>query len=70
MLLKQLAPGAVPQLGRSRGGADDVREENRREDAVRLGLPRLPFDNLFLEAFELGKEPVGVADLRGEVTPG
>ena len=33
--LEQLAPGAIAELGGPLGRADDVREEHRRQNAVR-----------------------------------
>src|SRR6266566_9397837 len=69
MPLQQLAPGAVAQLGGARRGLDDVREENSREDPVRLGLPRLLFLNLLQEALQLGEEPVRIAQLRCKIAP-
>ena len=36
MVAEQRSPAAVAQLGGMLGGRDDVREENRREDAVGL----------------------------------
>jgi len=69
MLLQYSAPGAVAQLDRPRGGADDVREENGREDSVRLGLPRLPCGDLCKEAFQLGQERFGIADRRAKSRP-
>src|SRR5439155_14615863 len=70
MLLQQLAPGAVAQLGRPRGGTNDVREENRREDPVRLGFPRLPFDDVLQKALQRREEAVRIAELGRKVSPG
>jgi hypothetical protein len=58
MPLQELAPGAIAQLGCPRGRADDVREENGREDPVGLGLPRLARHNVLHEGFELGQQAV------------
>ena len=38
VLLQELAPGAVAELGRLRGRADDVGEEDGREHPLRLGF--------------------------------
>jgi len=69
MLLQKPAPGPVAQLGCPCRGLDDVREENSRQDAVRLGLPRLALENLLQEALQLCEQPVRVAQLRCKVAP-
>ena len=56
MALEQLPPGTIAELSRLRRRADDVSEENRGEDAVRLSL---------LPAASVPQIPQKALDLRG-----
>jgi AAA ATPase-like protein len=64
MALEQLSPGAVAELDRPLAGGDNVREEDRREDAVRLGLvPGAGFPRL-------AQEGLGLVERASEARPG
>ena len=39
VLLNELPPPAIAELGRAGGGIDEIGEQDRRQDAVRAGLP-------------------------------
>src|SRR6266542_3488648 len=69
VLLQQDAPAAVAERSRPGGRVDDVREENRRQDAVRLDLPRFAFGDLVEKALELCQQRLWLAELGREVLP-
>ena len=39
VLLHEFAPAAIAELGRAGGGIDEIGEQDRRQHAVRAGLP-------------------------------
>ena len=67
VLLKELAPGTVTEVSRSRRRADDVREEDRRKHAIGLRLPLLLLDHLGEEGFELRDQLIRVAETRTDI---
>jgi hypothetical protein len=54
MLGQQLPPSRVPEFGCSRRGPDDVREQDGRQHAVRLGC--LPQGHFLRERDRLGED--------------
>src|SRR5262245_7557139 len=58
---RKLPPGAITKLLCLGGRPDDVREEDGREHAIRLRLPRSSLGNGSEELLEFGDDGVGIA---------
>ena len=68
VLLEELAPGTVSELDRLHGRADDVREEDGREDPVRFGfLPAACRADLVEELPDLLADAIGAGSAEGQV---
>ena len=68
MPLEELPPASVAELRRLRGRADDVREENRGEDAVGLALlPPAGLPHLLHEPADLALDELCCRPAEGEV---
>jgi hypothetical protein len=57
VLLEQVAPAAVAEVGRELGGAHDVGEQDRREDAIERGCGRDPVRNSSISSSAASSSP-------------
>jgi hypothetical protein len=64
--LEEIAPGAVPDDRDRRGGVHDIREEDRCQDAIRLGATA----NAGEELLDFIEERIGVTDPREVIRAG
>jgi hypothetical protein len=65
VLAEHLPPAPVAELGRLRGGSDDVSEENRRQHTIRLDLvPIAMLPNAVQERLDLADDLVRLGEVR------